>query len=428
MDADSSMERDLMRRIAWRILPLLALVLLFNYLDKVNLGFAAVTMNQELGFSNTVFGVGAGFFAIGYALFGIPSTLILHRIGARRWIGIIMIAWGLCSAATAFVTRPAELLTVRLLLGIAEAGFTPGIILYLSRWFPRQYRGRVLGSFLLIYPLSLVIGGPLSSALFALDGVLVLHGWQWLFLLEASPSVVLAFVVFAILTDTPHQARWLAINERVWLEKRLAAEQQQIERSNSLTPSWRKLTNARVWALVAANVGLSTSGIGAYFFMPLIIQSMGFSIRNTGLLVALPGIASTLVLPLWGLWADRAAHRESVTAAACAAIAIGLVGAAPLLPSAWAIIPLSVAMIGFFGCLVAFWTLPTDLLAGADAAVGIAFINIMGNLGTFTGPYLLGWLSDTTGTFETGLLGLAVIATATAIFMLTPSFRTSYAQ
>jgi ACS family tartrate transporter-like MFS transporter len=341
-----------------------------------------------------------------------------------------MVAWGLCSAATALVTRPAELLGVRLLLGVAEAGFTPGILLYFTHWFPRQYRGRVLGSFLLIYPLSLVIGGPLSTALFSLDGVMGLHGWQWLFLLEALPSVALAFVVFAVLTDAPQEAHWLSATERTWLQKRLGSEAQQIEEANGDASGWRKLASRRVWALVAANVGISTSGIGAYFFMPLIIQSMGFSVRNTGLLVALPGLAATLILPLWGVWADRAPRRETVVAAACSAIALGLLGAAPLLPSAWAIIPLSVAMIGFFGCLVAFWTLPTDVLAGAGAgaAIGIAFINIMGNLGTFIGPYLLGWLSDATGTFEVGLLSLAGIAAGTAIFILTPSFRPSYAH
>jgi MFS transporter, ACS family, tartrate transporter len=415
MDPLTDIERSTVRKVGWRVVPLMALVLLFNYLDKVNIGFAAVTMNKDLGFSNTVFGAAAGFFAIGYALFGIPSTLLLHRVGARRWISVIMVAWGLCSAATAFVSTAREILIARFILGVAEAGFTPGMIFYFSQWFPSRYRGRVLGAFLLIYPFSLVIGGPFSTALFSLNGTLGMHGWQWLFLIEALPTVALAAVVFALLTDTPAKATWLSSVERTWLQTRLADEGARIENSSTGTTLWRQLRNNRVWLLVATNVGLSTSGIGAYFFMPLIIQSMGFSVRNTGLLVALPGIAATLMLPLWGIWADRAKQRETVVAAACGLIMLGLLGAAPLLPSAWAIIPLSIAMVGFFGGLVAFWTLPSQFFIGASAAVGIAFINIMGNLGTFTGPYLLGWLSDLTGTYEAGLLSLAAIAAATAV-------------
>jgi ACS family tartrate transporter-like MFS transporter len=408
-------ERATIRKVAWRIVPLMALVLLFNYLDKVNIGFAAVTMNKDLGFSNTVFGAAAGFFAIGYALFGIPSTLLLHRVGARRWISVIMVAWGLCSAATAFVSTAREMLIARFILGVAEAGFTPGMIFYFSQWFPSRYRGRVLGAFLLIYPFSLVIGGPFSTTLFSLNGSLGLHGWQWLFLIEALPTVALAGVVFALLTDTPAEATWLSPPERTWLRTRLSSEEAHIDGVGAGRSLWGQLANNRVWLLVAANVGLSTSGIGAYFFMPLIIQSMGFSVRNTGLLVALPGIAATLILPLWGIWADRAKSREIVVAAASALIMLGLLGAAPLLPSAWAIIPLSIAMVGFFGGLVAFWTLPSQFFIGASAAIGIAFINIMGNLGTFTGPYLLGWLSDLTGTYQAGLLSLAAIAAATAL-------------
>jgi MFS transporter, ACS family, tartrate transporter len=411
------LERATVRKVIWRIVPLMALVLLFNYLDKVNIGFAAVTMNKDLGFSNTVFGASAGFFAFGYALFGVPSTLLLHRFGARRWITVIMVAWGLISAATAFVGTAREMLIVRFILGAAEAGFTPGMIFYFSLWFPSRYRGRVLGAFLLIYPFSLVIGGPFSSTLFSLDGFLGLHGWQWLFLIEALPTVALAVVVFAQLKDRPADAVWLSTGERTWLETALANETARLETASSKATLGRPWSDRRAWLLLAVNVGLSTSGIGAYFFMPLIIQSMGFSVKNTGLLVALPGIAATIILPLWGIWADRAKRRETVVAAACALIMIGLLGAAPLLPSVWAIIPLSIAMVGFFGGLVAFWTLPSQFSVGAGAAIGIAIINIMGNLGTFTGPYLLGWLSDKTGTYEAGLMSLAAIAAATSLLL-----------
>jgi ACS family tartrate transporter-like MFS transporter len=423
MSAALDLERSTVRKVIWRIVPLMALVLLFNYLDKVNIGFAAVTMNKDLGFSNTVFGAAAGFFAFGYALCGVPSTLLLHRLGARRWISVIMVAWGVISAGTAFVSTAREMLIARFILGAAEAGFTPGMIFYFSLWFPNRYRGRVLGAFLLIYPFSLVIGGPFSATLFSLDGSLGLHGWQWLFLIEALPTVVLALVVFVLLKDRPADAGWLSAAEHTWLRAELANEAQSIESAATKPARARPWRERRAWLLLAVNVGLSTSGIGAYFFMPLIIQSMGFSVKNTGLLVALPGIAATVLLPLWGIWADRAKRRETVVGAACALIMLGLLGAAPLLPSVWAIIPLSIAMVGFFGGLVAFWTLPSQYFVGAGAAIGIAIINIMGNLGTFTGPYLLGWLSDKTGTYEAGLMSLAAIAAATAILTRIASFN-----
>lgn len=406
-------ERETMNKVWRHSVPLLMICLLFNYLDKVNLSFAALTMNQALGFSNTVFGAGAGFFAIGYALFAIPSTLLLHRLGARRWMSIMMVSWGLFSASTAFVTTPQQLFTVRLLLGMAEAGFTPGAILYFSYWFPSEYRGRVLGLFLLILPLGLIVGGPAASALFTLNGVYGLAGWQWLFLVEALPTLGLALAVLFLLTDKPADARWLSQPQKDWLVARLRIPTATHQAESSLSA----FTNPRMWTLAAANLTLSTSGIGAVIFLPLIVKSIGFSVSTTGWIVALPGVMAGLTLPLWGWWADRARSRELVVAVACCTIAVGLAGAALLLPSYWAIAALSVAMVGFNGCMAAFWVLPTSFLFGASAAAGIAFINIVGNLGTFTGPYLLGWLSDRTQSHATGLTCLAVIATLAAVIM-----------
>jgi ACS family tartrate transporter-like MFS transporter len=416
----SELERETMKKTAWRIVPLLALVLMFNYLDKVNLGFAAVTMNQALGLSKANFGAGAGFFAFGYALFAIPSTLMLHRWGARRWIGITMIAWGLCSAATAFVKHPQGLYVVRFFLGMAEAGFTPGAMLYFSYWFPNRYRGRVLGIFLLIYPLGLIVGGPASSGLFLLDGVAGLAGWQWLFLVEALPTLALSFLVFGFLIDRPADASWLSPMEKSWLNGVLTHEKKEALGAKGES-GWQSFKNKRVWMLAIVSLGLATSGIGPLFFLPLMIRSIGFSVIHTGLIVALPGIAAAVSLPLWGIWTDRAQRRETVVAAACLAIALGLAGSAVLLPSPWTILALSVAMVGFHGGLVSFWTLPTTFLVGASAATGIAFINIAGNLGTFTGPYLLGWLADQTQTYTLSLICLAAIAIATALYVSTQS-------
>jgi MFS transporter, ACS family, tartrate transporter len=400
-----------MAKVWRRIVPLMALVLFFSYLDKVNIGFAALTMNADLGFSNTVFGAGAGSFAIGYALFAIPSTLLLHRLGARRWIAVIMIAWGVCSAATAFVETPRQLLAIRLLLGMAEAGFNPGVILYFTYWFPSEYRGRVLGSFLFIMPVGLSIAAPISSWLLGWDGVLGLAGWQWLFIVEALPTVLLAALVWYALTDQPADANWLAPTAKDWLVKRLAAERAQIKTPTRGMAAVRQvLANKRVWLLTVVNLGVGTSGIGAVIFLPLVIQSMGFSISSTGLLAALPSAVAAALLPVWGYWTDRARNRESVVAAACACIAGGLLGAAWLLPSAWALAAVCIAMVGFYGSIAAFWTLPSAFLTGASAAAGIAFINIAGNLGTFTGPSLIGWLADRSGSYSSGFSFLALLA------------------
>lgn len=414
-----TLERNAQIKAWWRIVPLMVVVFFFCALDRLNIGFAALQMNDALGLSNTEFGMSVGVFAIGYALSGIPSTLLLHRLGARRWISLIMILWGLCAAAMAFVRSPSELMAMRLLLGVAEAGFVPGMMFYLGCWFPREYRGRVLGSFLMIQPVVMVVGGPVSSALLSsCDGLLGLAGWQWLFIIEALPTLLLAPLVFWTLRDRPADASWLSAEEKRWLVGRLAAEQRQIDGLQGGDSVWQSLANRRVWLLAAVYLGAGTCGIATAFFLPLMVRSMGFSIADTGLVVALPGIASALLIPLWGVWADRSSSRETVAATACCAMAAGLLGAAFLLPSAWAIVPISVAMIGFFGFTPPFWTLPSSFLTGASAAAAIGLITVVGNLATFSGPYLLGWTSDLTGAYGAGLGGLAAIALATASILV----------
>jgi ACS family tartrate transporter-like MFS transporter len=415
--------RQTARKVWWRIVPLMTAAFFFSYLDRVNIGFAAVTMNRALGFSNTVFGVGAGAFAIGYALFGVPSTLLLHRVGARRWISVMMIAWAVCSAATAFVTNFTELSGARLLLGIAEAGFTPGVIFYFGYWFPSEYRGRALSSFYFIGPLGLLIGGPLSSAVLSLDGFLGFAGWRWLFIVEAFPTLLLAVLVFWAMPDNPVDASWLSPTEKRRLGERLMGERRDVEGLLGEVSVWRTLMSTRVWVLAAVYLGVGTSGIGAVFFLPLMIRSMGFSILSTGFVAAAPGLAAALALPLWGIWTDRSRRRESVVAAACCAMSIGLLGTAVLLPSPWALASISIAMIGFYGCLAAFWTLPSAFLTGASAAAGIAFVNVVGNLGNFSGPAVLGAVSDLTRSYGAGLICLAVIAACAGATMIAQAIR-----
>lgn len=409
-------ERAIMRKIWRRILPLAVLIIFCSVLDRFNLGFAAVTMNQDLGLSNAAFGVAAGFFAIGYALFGIPSTLALHRFGARRWISFTMVAWGLCSAATALVATAEELMIVRCLLGAAEAGLTPGIVLYFSYWFPSAYRGRVFATTFLIQPLTILIGGPMSSLLLAWDGWLGLAGWQWLFVVEALPTLILAAAVFWFLTDRPVNASWLSSDERQWLARQLAQEQAAAAATGKAETSiWRTFANTRVVLLAIAYAAIGTAGVGTIFFMGLMTRSMGFSATQTGYLAALPGAVAVLTLPLWGWWTDRAKQRELVAAAGCMLIAVGLAGTAMWLPSRWALLPMTLALVGFFSVVVPFWTLPSSFLTGANAAAGIALINVSGNVGNFTGPALLGFLSDRTHSYAPGAASLAAIAALAAV-------------
>ena len=404
-------------------MPLLSLVLLLNFLDKVNIGFASLQMNEDLHLSNTVFGLAAGLFAIGYALAAIPSTVLLQRVGARRWISLAMVVWGLCSAATALVSRPAELFLVRIALGAAEAGFTPGVIYFVNSWFPSEYRGRALGSFLLILPVAIVIGGPLSSLLLSWDGFLGLAGWKWLFLGEGLPSAALAVLVFRFLADSPSTAPWLSAVEKKRLTDELAEEATRIEGSQPSRSVWRTLSSPKVLVLALVYHGIAMSGAGALIFLPLVIRSMGFSVRVTGLVAALPALAAAICMPLWGRWADRTRRREWVVAVTCFAIAAGLWGSAELLPSPIAVLPLTVAFVGYFGATAPFWTLPSSFLTGAAAAAAIAAINVAGNLGTFSGPALFGWLSDRTHSHAAGLIGVGSVAALAGILLIAASPR-----
>ena len=416
-----SIERRTLLKVWRRIVPLMALVLLCGYLDRVNIGFAAVTMNHDLKLSNTAFGAASGLFAVGYALFGIPSTMMLRRFGARRWISFTMVAWGLCSAATAFVSSSMELLGVRLLLGAAEAGFFPGVIFYLSTWFPDEYRGRVLGSYFAIAPLGFVVGGPLSSMLLSWDGVFGLAGWQWLFIVEALPTILLAVIVFCVCSDRPADAYWLEPAERDWLCERLATEQRQIKSLPYQAKPWSAFVHPRVLLLTFVYLALGTSGIGAVYFLPLIIHSMGFSITHTGLVAAAPAVAAAVAMPLWGVWTDRTHNRSAVVAVASCTVVLGLLSSGVLFPAPSAILGLSLVMMGFYGFVAPFWTLPSAMLTSGHAAMGIAFITVVGNLSNLSGPLLFGWVSDRVDSYAVGLLCLAGIAAVPAALMAAQS-------
>jgi MFS family permease len=415
-------EKETMRRVAYRLVPLLMAGYFAAYLDRVNVGFAALTMNKALGFSAEVFGIGSGIFFFGYFLFEIPSNLIMEKVGARRWIARILVTWGLISAATAFVTGTWSFLGIRFLLGIAEAGFYPGIILYLTWWFPSAYRSRMIGIFMTAIPISIVTGSLISSQILRLGDWsplpgLQLHDWQWLFILEAIPAIVLGFVVMVFLTDGPEQAKWLRPDQRDWLVRRLATERSHKEaiRHYSLAETLR---NPRVWLLTLVYFGQNMTGYGLVLFLPQIVSRFGVSVGMNGLISALPFAAAAVAMVLWGMHSDRTGERHLHAAAACflnfAGLAVCVFLHNPVLMMAAIIL----AQMGQSAIAPTFWTLPTAMLSGTAAAGGIALINAVGNLGGFLGPYMMGSIRDATGSFTIGLLSIAMGALVACVVLV----------
>jgi D-galactonate transporter len=375
----------------------------------VNVGFAALTMNKDLGLSATVFGLGAGVFFFTYFIFEVPSNLFLERFGARKWIARIMLTWGLLSGAMAFIGGETSFYVVRMLLGAAEAGFFPGIIFYLTLWFPAAYRARIVGYFMAAIPLSSVIGSPVSGYILGLDGIAGLKGWQWLFILEAAPALILSVVVFFYLTDRPADAKWLDPDQRNWLADRLALEERQREEAQSFTVT-QALLNPKVLALALVYFAAVTANYGVSFFLPQIIKGFGFSNATTGWLTAIPYAIGVVAMVYWGRHSDRTRERRVHCAGALVVAAIGIAGCALFDDPTLKVVSISIGAAGIFGCLPVFWTLPTAFLCGAAAAGGIAIVNAIGNLAGFAGPYVMGGLKDATGTYTAGLLTIAVVA------------------
>lgn len=396
-----------MRRVGRRLIPLLMVCYFAAYLDRVNVGFAALTMNKSLGFSAEIFGIGGGIFFLGYFLFEIPSNLILSKVGARRWIARILFTWGVISGLTAFVSGTWSFLGIRFLLGLAEAGFYPGIILYLTWWFPSAYRSRVIGIFMTAIPISIVTGSLVSSQILALGSWGGLEGWQWLFILEAIPAVVLGVVVMTYLTDGPEQAEWLTAEQRSWLVARLAAERARRESIRHYALG-ETLRNPRVWLLTLVYFGQNMTGYGLVLFLPQIISRFGVGVGLNGLLSALPYAAAAVAMVLWGLHSDRTGERNLHAAAACFLNFAGLAVCVFLKDPTLLMVAIILGQMGQSAIAPTFWTLPTAMLSGTAAAAGIALINAVGNLGGFLGPYLMGVIKDATGNFNLGLLAIAM--------------------
>ena len=402
MAAAEDLERQTMRQVAWRILPFLMLGYFIAFVDRVNAGFAALQMNTAIGLSPAAFGVGGGLFYLTYVVFEVPSNLAMERVGARRWIARILVSWGVVSAGTAFVVGPYSFYAARLLLGAAEAGFFPGIILYLTYWFPRAYRGRIIAIFMVAIPVSSFVGSPISAALLQTEGLLGLHGWQWMFLLEAAPAVVLGVLALAVLPDGPERAAWLPLAGRQWLARTLAAEQAESQPAGQQRASlWQVMSNKYVLAASLIYAGASGASQCLSLWQPQIIKSFGMTNTQTGLLNMLPfGIASVLMV-LWGRRSDQRRERVWHTALPLALLAGSLLAATltnSLVPT---MLILCLAVTATYVVKGPFWALATEWLT-VGAAAGIAQINAVGNLGGLFGSSLLGIIKGAHGELPAG--------------------------
>lgn len=413
-------EQRLIRKVTWRLVPFLMLLYLVAFLDRINVGFAALTMNRDLGLTPRMFGLGAGIFFLGYFAFEVPSTVILHKVGARFWIGRVMITWGLASIATAFIRGPISFYALRFFLGLAEAGFFPGIILYLSYWFPSNYRSAVTAMFMAAAPIAGVIGSPVSGALMQLGGILHLRSWQWLFIIEGLPALVLGFVALHFLTDRPALSTWLTAEERTWLSNEIEQEQAGIRDTRSRS-AWRALFDWKVLALSVAYFGTSAGLYTIGFWAPLIVKELGFSLVRIGLLVAIPNLIAVVGMILWARNSDRTGERYWHAAIACLVAALGMVLAARAGSSGiLAIIGLSLTAFGVSGAKPPLWSLPTKFFAGTAAAASIGLINSLGTLGGFVGPYMIGSTSTAGTHYSRGLYlvgGTLVLSAVTIILM-----------
>ena len=419
----AEVEAAALRKVGWRLIPFLWLMYVAAFLDRTSIGFAALQMNRDLGFSASVYGLGAGLFFVGYCLFEVPSNLLLHRVGGPRWLARIMLTWAVVAGAMAFIGGVSGFYALRFLLGVAEAGFFPGIIYYLSRWIPAAQRGRLVGAFMTAIPVSTALGGPLATAILSLDGVWGIAGWQWLYMLETLPSVVLGLMTLAYLPESPAMARWLSRDEKFRLQERLQAELAAGARGPAPTV-WRSLASPEVLRLCVCYYGVELALYAVIFWIPQVFGEMHIHPAQLGWAVAIPYSCAALGMVWWSRRSDRRNERLwHLLAASCAGF-VGLTVSAVFAASpAIAILGITVGASGTLAVLPLFWTQPPSLLGGAAAAGAIALINAVGNLGGFVGPYVVGALKETTGGFTSGLLVAACGVLTTGILTMLMSRR-----
>jgi MFS transporter, ACS family, tartrate transporter len=408
-------EKSCMRKIYIRLLPFAILSYFLAYIDRINVSFAALTMRGDLNISAAEYGFALGTFYWGYFIFEVPSNVVLEKVGARLWIARIMITWGILAGLTAIVVGPTSFGVVRFLLGVAEAGFFPGIVLYFTYWFPTYHHARIVSGFLIGLPIAVALGAPISTALLGLDGLYGLKGWQIMYIAEGVPTVLIGIVTLFVLTDRPAQAKFLTVEEKDWLSAKLASERTAKEavRKFSLMQGF---FDPKVLLLALNYFGIVVASLGILFFVPQIIKSIGVTDNMTvGWLTMIPYISGGIGLVGWGYVSDRMNERRWNLLAACVVSTIGLVIAGLTIGSWWAMVGLSIATFGFYGSKGPFWSMPPMFMTGTAAAASIAWINSLGNLGGFFGPWYVGVVRDWTGSYAGGLYGLAFLCVISAV-------------
>ena len=412
---DDALQRSTMRKVYLRLLPFAVLSYVLAYVDRINVSFAGLTMRSDLGMSAATFGFAVGMFYWGYSIFEVPSNVVLEKVGARIWIARIMITWGILAGLTAAVSGSTGFAIVRFLLGVAEAGFFPGIIFYFTYWFPSRHHAQIVSGFMIGLPVAVALGAPISTALLDLDGLFGLRGWQIMYIAEAIPTVAIGVLTYFVLTDRPQQAKFLTEEERNWLVATIAAERRATEAVRKFT-LWEALYNPKVLLLALNYLGIVTASLGMLLFIPQIIKSLGnYSNMTVGWLTMIPYICGAIAMVVWGRISDRMNERRWNLFLGCVLSTVGLVIAGMTMGTWGALVGMSIAAMGFYGSKGPFFAMPPMFLSGPALAAGIAWINSIGNLGGFFGPSYVGLMKDLTGGYAGGLYGLALLGLVAAI-------------
>jgi MFS transporter, ACS family, tartrate transporter len=412
---DDALEKSAMRKTYARLLPFAVLSYFLAYVDRINVSFAGLTMQGDLSMSATAFGFAAGTFYWGYFIFEVPSNIIMEKVGARLWIARIMISWGILAGLTAMVTGSTSFAIVRFFLGVAEAGFFPGIILYFTYWFPSRHHARIVSGFLVGLPIAVALGAPISTAILSLDGLFGLRGWQIMYIAEAIPTIAIGIATYMVLTDRPEQATFLTEAEKTWLSATLLSERKAKE-SVKVFSVWQSMFDPKVLLLSLNYFGIVVASLGMLIFIPQIIKSLGVTSNMTvGWLTMIPYLAGTAAMIAWGYVSDKTQERRWNLLGACVLAAGGLFIAAMTMGTWWALLGMSIAAMGFYGSKGPFWAMPPMFLTGTAAAASIAWINSIGNLGGFFGPWYVGVMKDLTGSYAGGLFGLGLLCVLAAI-------------
>jgi ACS family tartrate transporter-like MFS transporter len=405
MTPESTHAASAVRHITRRIVPLLFGAYFVAYIDRVNVGFAALTMNKALGLNAEQYGLAAGLFFVGYVAFSIPSNLILARIGGRIWLPIIMTCWGISSLMNAWVVGPTSFYAIRFILGIGEAGLYPGLLYLANIWFPGRYRVRMLTLLVLSTPFSIMVGSLISQPILLLDGVAGLQGWQWLFILQALPTIALGIAFWRLLPASPSEAPWLPAGDKAWLVVQLANERARREAVQHFSVRGA-LTSPLIWLIGLAGAGINAAAYGLILFLPQMIHALGVSTALTPLVNALPFAVAAAVMLFWGTHSDRTMERNWHAAIPAAVAAAALISCAVLTNPVAIMVALTFGVTGVFCYVCVFWAVPSAMLTGSAAAAGLALINAVANVGSFAGPYLVGWIRNSTGSFSLGIVAL----------------------